>query len=382
MGKPLLWEQSLSTMLANLQEEENYNYRVGLYDRFFAAVPAGQDYFKQSNTRLHFIAERATQMGLELLGEPWQMVDEISALGLRHVGYGIPTEMFSPFIEAAVDSMKRYVSDDTALEAFGWSLGIIAQMLVHTVTEGSTIVMKAINNNSYSQLQNAVGFAPRGERSNWVLIVKVGTQDISPLRWAIESGSLGAAKAIIEDLLTIRADRERYYYGVDDLFVRHPDIVQIICTEATTILETFLEGLVWRSRLTKDGLRRVNFYVKNLFLDSHGHFAGALAALVGLGDPKIISHPVVDVVSNRLWNGVVSRQFMVSKLWFILSLVILMVSQTLLPEYRESFEVRVATFVCRILTYLLTLMVLLAQHRILSPCQFHAHDLPYSDAVL
>lgn len=237
----------------------------------------------------------------------------------------------------------------------------------------------------------------------FLVTLQVGTQDISPLRWAIESGSLGAAKAIIEDLLTIRADRERcldsihcllpissrlcnvliclqfsvlmqaatfqmyqdlpgYYYGVDDLFVRHPDIVQIICTEATTILETFLEGLVWRSRLTKDGLRRVNFYVKNLFLDSHGHFAGALAALVGLGDPKIISHPVVDVVSNRLWNGVVSRQFMVSKLWFILSLVILMVSQTLLPEYRESFEVRVATFVCRILTYLLTLMVLLAQH--------------------
>ena len=29
-----------------------------------------------------------------------------------------PQEMFSPFIEAAVDSMKRYVSDDTALEAF------------------------------------------------------------------------------------------------------------------------------------------------------------------------------------------------------------------------------------------------------------------------
>ena len=31
-------------------------------------------------------------MSLELLGEPWQMVDEISALGLRHVGYGIPTD--------------------------------------------------------------------------------------------------------------------------------------------------------------------------------------------------------------------------------------------------------------------------------------------------
>eukprot|EP00438_Fugacium_kawagutii_P013371 Skav216477 [mRNA] locus=scaffold1123:291572:299161:- [translate_table: standard] len=323
MGKPLLWEQSLSTMLMSLSDEEHYNYRVGLYDRYFAAVPAGQDYFKQSNTRLLFIAESATNMSLQLLGEPWQMVDEISALGLRHVGYGIPTET--------------------------WRQGQ---------------VMKAINNNSYSQLQNAMNSAPRGERFNWVLIVKadVGTQDISPLRWAIESGSLSAAKAIIEDLLTIRADRERYYYGVDALFLRHPDIVQIICSEAPMILETFLEGLVWRSRLTKDGLRRVNFYVKNLVIDSQGHFAGALAALVGLGDPKRISHPVVDLVSNRLWAGVVSRQFMVSKLWFIFSLVILMVSQTLLPEYRESFEVRVVTFICRILTYLLTLMVLLGQH--------------------
>ena len=161
---------------------------------------------------------------------------------------------------------------------------------------------------------------------------QVGTQDISPLRWAIESGSLSAAKAIIEDLLTIRADRERYYYGVDALFLRHPDIVPIICSEAPLILGTFLEGLVWRSRLTKDGLRRVNYYVKNLVIDAHGHFSGALQALVRLGDPKIISHPTIDLVSNRLWHGVVSRQFMLSKLWFILSLVILMVSQTLLPE--------------------------------------------------
>eukprot|EP00913_Durusdinium_trenchii_P011878 g11156.t1 len=271
-------------------------------------------------------------------------------------------EIFPPFIEAAVESMHRHVSDNVALEAFSWSLNVIAQMLVHTVTEGCTIVMKAINNNSTSQLQSAVNAAPRGERFNWVLIVKVGTQDISPLRWAIESGSLHAAKAIIEDLLTIRADRERYYYGVDHLFTRHPDIMQIICSEAPSLLETFLEGLVWRSRLAKDGLRRVNYYVKNLFVDLQGHFAGALQALVGLGDPRMISHPVVDLVSNRLWTGLVMKQFLVAKLWFIFSLVILMVSQTLLPEYQESFEVRVVTLICRAITYLLTLMVLIIQH--------------------
>jgi len=362
MGKPLLWEQALSGMFSDLTDEQLFNFRVALYEKFFSAVPAGQDYFKQSNTRLHFIAESATAMALKLLQDPWRMVDDISALGLRHVGYAVPTEMFGPFTEAAVEALRGYVSDALVLEAFGWSLSIISQMLVHTVTEGSTIVMKAINNNSVSQLAKAVSCAPRGERSNWVLIVKVGTQDISPLRWAIESGSLAAARAIIEDLLAIRADRERYYYGVDDLFMRHPDIVKVLCTEAPMLLPEFLEGLIWRSRTVDQGMRRVNYYVKNLIVAADGSFAGALPSLVGLGDPKIISHVAVDLVANMLWSGTVIHEFLTSKMWFILSLVILMVSQTLLPEYRESPEVRVVTFVFRILTYALTLLRLIFQH--------------------
>jgi hypothetical protein len=35
----------------------------------------------------------------------------------------------------------------------------------------------------------------------------------------VESGTWKAAELIIEDLLTIRADREEYYYGLDDLFL-------------------------------------------------------------------------------------------------------------------------------------------------------------------
>lgn len=79
-----------TNLIVYLEEKNTLHYRMFAHHVSFHA--GGQDYFKQSNTRLHFIAERATQMGLELLGEPWQMVDEISALGLRHVGYGIPTE--------------------------------------------------------------------------------------------------------------------------------------------------------------------------------------------------------------------------------------------------------------------------------------------------
>merc|ERR1719261_119538 len=125
------------------------------------------------------------------------MVDFVSGLGLRHVGYAIPTDLFGPFVSVCV-------------EGFRWSLAPVGKMLVRTILEGSTIVMKAINNNSVKTLQKAIGCAPRGARADWMLMIKVGTQDISPLLWSIQSGALESTSAIIKDLLSIRADRDKY----------------------------------------------------------------------------------------------------------------------------------------------------------------------------
>ena len=61
------------------------------------------------------------------------------------------------------------------------------------------------------------------------------------------------AQTILEDLLTIRADRDVYYYGCDDLFTRHPEVIKRLCVSAPTLLPTLLDGLVWRSRQTKEG---------------------------------------------------------------------------------------------------------------------------------
>merc|ERR1719265_425812 len=119
-------------------------------------------------------------------------------------------------------------------------------------------------------IKKAVSCAPRGERASWALLVQVGTQSISPLAWSIESGALQAAEAIINDLLVFRADRDRYYYGMDDLFGRHPDINKVLCENAPALMPTLLDGLVWRSRQTDAGLRRVNFYVKHLLIDQDG----------------------------------------------------------------------------------------------------------------
>merc|ERR1719456_1151199 len=189
MGNPPKWERALAKILASLDENTKFEIRKDIYSRFFAAAPAGQDFFKQSNTYLHFIADRIIEMTLELYQSPVKMVDDVSALGLRHVGYAIPTEFFGPFVSACVEVVMTVTTDMTCVEAFRWSLGLIAKTLVRTIQEGSTIVMKAINSNSAKLLRKAISCAPRGERSDWMLMIQVGTQNISPLAWSIESGT-------------------------------------------------------------------------------------------------------------------------------------------------------------------------------------------------
>merc|ERR1740117_1661123 len=153
--------------------------------------------------------------------------------------------MFGPFVSASVEVISTRTTEGTVIESFRWSLGLVAKMLVRTITEGATIVMKAINQNSEKLLKKAIGCAPRGERAAWMLIVQVGTQSISPLAWSVEAGNFEAAVAIIRDLLTFRADRDRYYFGVDELFKRHHDIVKMLCDKAPDLVPQMLDGLIW-----------------------------------------------------------------------------------------------------------------------------------------
>merc|ERR1719464_1862400 len=242
MGKPVAQERALEKLLLSLDEASQGMVRREVYSKFFALAPAGQDYFKQSTTRLHFIADRIVAMTLEVYKDPKKMVEDISALGLRHVGYGIPTDLFGPFVTACVQVVRSLTDDDLAEESFRWSLSLISRILTRVINEGSTIVMKAINLNSGKQVKKAMACAPRGKRALWTLNIEVGTQSISPLMWAIDSGSLEAAKAIIIDLLTIRADRDRYYYGMDTMFERHTDIVKRLCVDAPALLPVLPTG--------------------------------------------------------------------------------------------------------------------------------------------
>merc|ERR1719199_1529244 len=132
--------------------------------------------------------------------------------------------------------------------------------------------MKAINANSPSMFQRSIAFAPRGERAQWMLLITAGTQTISPSLWSIQSGALDTASAILTDLVTIRADRDRYYYAAQDLFKRHRDVVKLLLDDAPALLPMLLDGLIWRSRIGIGGYRRVNYYIRDLLMNEEGKF--------------------------------------------------------------------------------------------------------------
>jgi hypothetical protein len=365
MGNPPKWEKALTKFLRSLDENEKFEIRKDIYARFFAAAPAGQDYFKQSNTYLHFIADRIIEMTLELYHAPVKMVDDVSALGLRHVGYAIPTEFFGPFVTACVDVMMTVTDNADSVEAFRWSLGLISKMLVRTITEGSTIVMRAINTNNAKQVKKAISCAPRGERAEWMLTVQVGTQSISPLAWSIESGALDAAQAIVTDLLTFRADRDRYYYGMDQLFERHPEIVKTLVDNAPTVLPYLLDGLIWRSRITEDGLRRSNYYVRHLLMDQEEQFSPTLAWIAKANDPRLVTHSILAFLSDTVWGRLAQRTFLFRKSWFLFTLLVFIGGQSILKRLNEGNHdatQRVFVFAFRTFIYVFSLTQLLWTH--------------------
>jgi hemoglobin-like flavoprotein/uncharacterized membrane protein YgcG len=360
MGNPPKWEKALTNMYASLNEAQKYEIRGSIYEVFFATCPQGEDYFKQSTTYLHYIIDCIFVMTVKVYNDPVALVDEASGVGLRHVGYGVSTDLFVPYISCACDVAAAATPDAVAVESYSWSLGLIGRTVTRTILEGSTLVMKAINVNTKRSINLAVAQAPRGERAKWQLRIQVGTQSISPLMWAIDSGALESAYAILIDLSTFRADRDKYYYGVDDLFGRHPEIVHTLCTNAPTLLNVFFDGMIWRSRVIVNGQRRVNYYIKHLVQDEHGGFAKAISWVISLKDPRLACHTVISVLTDLMWNRVASWAFIQKKVWFLLTLAVYITSQSL--QHRTDTNSQYALFVSRLFIYVFCLCVYAITH--------------------
>eukprot|EP00438_Fugacium_kawagutii_P020006 Skav203477 [mRNA] locus=scaffold921:163503:175914:+ [translate_table: standard] len=113
------WEWLWMTVARNLNEStmkvrafKPYNGR--LFDSLTEECPGDV-----SQSRLRYIADRVLQSSYDLFHKNKdesgrtleETLDELSALGLRHVGYGIPIELFGPFVEVCVTVMHPLIQE-------------------------------------------------------------------------------------------------------------------------------------------------------------------------------------------------------------------------------------------------------------------------------
>merc|ERR1712194_923381 len=65
---------------------------------------------------------------------------------------------------------------------------------------------------------------------------------------------------------------------------------------------------------------RVNYYLKHLVVKADGGFSETIEWITDNNDPKIVCHPVMAMVGDLIWGRVANRQFLMGKLWFLLTL--------------------------------------------------------------
>jgi len=348
-----------------LPEHKLVRYREDVFLQLFKTVPASQSFFKVSQTRMQFITGRILEMAIELFDRPMHAVSMISGVGLKHVGMNIPGEMFPPFVEALVQEMAPLAGDiELAAESFSWSMQVISQIMTHVNREGSTAVMKAISADDVSALKHAVAATPRGQRIQSILSIHAATESISPLYWSLDTGHLHCARFIIEDLLTIRADKDVYYYGCGALFERHRDVISKLCSTVADLLWPLLNGLVWRSRVVKGGTRRANFFIKNLVQDLDGNFSPNMQVLVKHQNPQVMGHAALVQVVDLIWFRLAVFHFIFSRLFGIITLAVFAAGQALLPrrDDTETLELNIAIAICRALLYTVGLGQLICSH--------------------
>ncbi|CAE7349616.1 unnamed protein product [Symbiodinium sp. CCMP2592] len=360
---PVHNHQCLRSFLARMDEETLADFKLKVFDTFFATTEESQLYLRAANKRLMYIMGRILTIMSDIYTKTHQAVIALSALGLLHAGHGVPEDLVRPFVQAFMGGIKENCPDESLHDGLWWTLDLIGRIFIRTLAEGSTPVIIAINRNTSKAMKTAVANYPRGEREVILLKVQVGTESMSPLIWAVEKGALDSAKEILNDLLTMRADRARYYYGMETLFTRHSDIISLLCTKAPSLLPTLFDGLIWRSKNVKNGLRRANYYIASLLRDENGQLTDSLLDLIKQGDPEIICHPTVVFQADLLWTRLCCLPWALTKCWFCLTLVLFVMAEQQAIVSSDSLSTdRFTVIACRALLYVCSLGQLFAKH--------------------
>ena len=273
------------------------------------------------------------EMFIGFSSAPEEFYDQIKSLAIRHIKYGVTAQMIKHYGAVVKNVLRRTLGDnfnEVSKKAWDYVWNGVSRCVADCLSVGSNLVTVALVAGEVEELERALSLAPRGQRADWITRVQIHDSVISPLYWAVRDGKLDMARVMIRDLLALRADREAYYYGYDQLWAVHPDIVTVLCKICPDLLEDLFDGMLWHSAVVEDGDKvRVNYYLRELygdpdvFPDAWGTPFGVLALQ---GPTSIFIHPLVTKVLDIKWRNFGKKWFLVLEGWYTLVLVIFQIA--------------------------------------------------------
>jgi len=169
MHLPAKYEKAVVKLIAGLSTEQVKQIGSQSFVRLFKDHPRAENYFKQSNARLAFIVQKALEMSVQIFQDPVRMVDEITSLGLRHIMFQASTKFFQPFVTSVMSEVQLVCKDELGIDGLNWAMCVIGSIMVRTLQQGSTPILKAVVRNDSKALKKAISLVPRGERAKAIV---------------------------------------------------------------------------------------------------------------------------------------------------------------------------------------------------------------------
>ncbi|CAE7570961.1 vhb [Symbiodinium natans] len=286
--------------------------------------------FKKRDEALALVFAKALQLLVACVHDSSLIETELEKISVMHCKFDLQAWHFEIFGQILLETLAQFGGQawcDDYTEAWSMLYGMASQTFLEAIEGSRTSLCSALLQGSSKKVKEALSKAPRGDRAASALQVGVGRRQLSPLLWALRDMHLEVLEILLSDILTIRADRQCFYYGVDDLWKRCPAILDALVEFAPHLLEPLLDGHMWVSRETTDGLRRVNLWVQYIYgnpEELEHVFAGPLGTLVErLPEThiEVFRHPVIAETVNLKWHQFGRRRLIVVSLQQITCLV-------------------------------------------------------------
>jgi len=360
-------KQLIDETMEKMQGQDMVAIGVIVYTRLFELSDEVQNFFYKPNAMVTYIVKKCIWIFSTLSHEPILISHEVRSLGMRHIKYNIPPVHFPLFGKAILYALSAVLEGfwtDSAEKSWLSVFEFVMKTMTRAVNEGSNLVTKSMVNNSVDEMEYTLRQAPRGVRDLWVLEVNVSGEIISPFYWALYDGKQDMARYILNDLLTIRADRERYYFGSPLLFDTHPGLIKNLAVLAPHLLNELFDGLMWRSRLTENGYRRVNYYIQDIYGDPTKErffdpYHTPLAELGRLHYSELYEHPVPQFIVSLKWEKFARSMFVRSQTLFFFLLLLFVAGYSILSY--DNYDYYLACEIVRIVLFTINLIILLGR---------------------